>query len=308
MTDVVCHIGLHKTATTTLQRQFFPACKDLNLLLTKDPVVRDFIYAVRGKDPLFFDAHKAREQIYTRIVSDRVNVLSNESLSGPPYAGVVEWGLDHRSPVLANLRSVFPDARAVIVLRRQDALAKSLYRQYVKRGGTRRIRQFYGLNGTGLAALMSTDRFLFSPYLHLVRESFPAGVLVLTFEQFVQDQEAFLQRLCTFLRISRPAVKLHAENATRLGAFGMEATRIMNFFFRSMLNQGVLPGIPVRRDGGWHQVSIVEYIHQYWPGRADTRKDSELNKTGAEILAMFREDNARLDQQWSLGLREFGYY
>jgi hypothetical protein len=308
MTDVVCHIGLHKTASTTLQHQFFPACKDMNLLLTKDPVVRDFIYAVRGKDPLFFDAQKTREQIYTRIVSDRVNVLSNESLSGPPYAGVVEWGLDHRSPVLANLCSVFPDARAILVLRRQDGLAKSLYRQYVKRGGTARIRAFYGLDGSGRPAMLSLDRFHFSPYLQLVHERFPAGVLILPFEQFVRDQDTFLNSLCEFIGVRRPAVELRAENTTRLGARGMELTRIMNFFFMSMLNRGFLPGVPVRRDGRWHQFSLVEYIHEYWPGKPDSEERSDISDVAGEILAMFREDNRVLDRKWRLGLDQFGYY
>jgi hypothetical protein len=308
MVDIVCHIGLHKTASTTLQHQFFPACQDMNLLITKDPAVLNFIDAVRTKDPLFFDVAAARSLVSSKLSNDRVNVLSNESLSGPPYAGVIEWGLDHRSPVLLNLRAVFPDARAVLVLRRQDGLARSLYRQYVKRGGTTRIRRFYGMDGSGREPLMSTDRFRFSPYLRLVYESFPRGTLVLTFEQFVRDQDGFLNRLCEFVGIERPRIDLRAENATRLGPTGMEVTRLMNFCFRSMVNQGPIPGIPVRRGGRWHQFSIVEFLHEYWPGRPDNKKDSELNRTGAEILEMNRSDNAFIDDQWNLGLREFGYY
>jgi hypothetical protein len=306
--NIVCHIGLHKTASTTLQHQFFPACQNMNLLLTKDPTVLDFIYAVRGQDPLYFDAKAVRQKIQSKIVSDRVNLLTNESLSGPPYAGVIEWGLDHRSPVLANLKAVFPEARAILVLRRQDGLALSLYRQYVKRGGTARMARFYGLDSSGRPPLMSTDRFHFSPYLQLVHDSFPAGVLVLTFEEFVRDQERFLQRVCDFIGIQKPQVVLRAENSTRLGAKGMEITRLMNFAFRSMLNQGMLPGIPVRRNGRWHQYSVVEYIHEYWPGKPRKGEESELSRTGRRIFEMYREDNREVDRRWGFDLDKFGYY
>ena len=49
MVDVVCHIGLHKTASGTLQRQFFPACSGLNLLTTLDPAVREFVAWLRDE-------------------------------------------------------------------------------------------------------------------------------------------------------------------------------------------------------------------------------------------------------------------
>lgn len=308
MMDVVCHLGLHKTASGTLQRQFFPACNDMNLLVTDDPTVREFVQTVAAKDPWFFDVNRARKLIESRLVADKVNFLSNENLSGPPYTGVIEWGVDHRSPVLMNLRAVFPNARAILVLRRQDGLAKSLYRQYLKRGGTAKIRPFYGLDGSGKPALMNVDRFHFSPYLRLVYESFPAGVLVLTFEQFVRDQDGFLGRLCEFTGIKRPQMTLRAENSTRLGATGMEVTRILNHFFMSMLNRGFLPGIPVRRQGRWHQFSLVEYIHDYWPGRPDPKQQSEHNGVGQEIWSMFREDNRELDNLYQLGLGAFDYY
>src|SRR5262245_50147919 len=204
--DVVCHIGLHKTASGTLQRQFFPACSGLNLLTTLEPAVRQFVSLVTRTDPLYFSAQAAGTLIAGLLRRDRVNLLSNESLSGPPYAGVVEWGLDHRSPVLTNLVAVFPNARAVLVLRRQDGLAGPLYRQYVKRGGTARVDRFFGLDDSGRPGVLSLDRFRFRPFVQMVLDGFPGGVLVLTYEEFVRDHIAFLSRLCGFLRVERPDI------------------------------------------------------------------------------------------------------
>ena len=49
---VFLHIGLHRTGTGTLQRQYFPACEDLNLLMTLLPEMKRFVELVTRKDPL----------------------------------------------------------------------------------------------------------------------------------------------------------------------------------------------------------------------------------------------------------------
>jgi hypothetical protein len=308
MADIVCHLGLHKTASGTLQRQFFPACDGLNLLTTLDPVVRQFVHEVTRRDPLYFDPGRALALLSARMRNDQINLLSNESLSGPPYSGIAEGGLDHRSPVLQNLRATFPGARAVLVLRRQDGLARSLYRQYLKRGGTAKVQRFFGIGARHQPAMMSLDRFCFSPFVHCVFESFGSRVLVLTFEQFLRDQQAFLDKLCGFIGTARPDIHLEAENATRMGAVGMEVTRLLNFAFRGMLNQGIVPRLPVRRRGQWRRISPVELIHDHWPGRPSSRKDSAFNQVTNDIWERYREDNRRLDERYRLGLGEFGYY
>jgi hypothetical protein len=307
MADFVCHLGLHKTASGTLQRQFFPACDGLNLLTTLDPAVRQFVHTVTRKDPLYFDPRQALEMLAGRVRNSQVNLLSNESLSGPPYAGLSEGGLDHRSPVLQNLKAALPGARAVLVLRRQDSLARSLYRQYLKRGGTARVQQFFG-SSAAHQPMMSADRFCFSPYVRCVFDSFGARVLVLTFEEFLRDQGSFLERLCHFIGVRRPEMKLEPENVTRMGPAGMEVTRLLNFAFRGELSQGIVPRLPVRRRGQWRRVSTVELIHDYWPGRPRADQYSTLNRVTTEIWERYQEDNRRLDQEYRLGLGNFGYY
>jgi hypothetical protein len=238
---------------------------------------------------------------------EKTNLLSNEALSGPPFAGVIERGLDHRSPIIANLRAVFPDARVIIVLRRQDTFVRSLYRQYVKSGGTDTIRRYLGLDGRHLPA-MTLDRFEFSTYLRYLFECFPAGVLVLTFEEFVSDQPRFLSRFCEFVGTDIPDVTLKRENATRLGYFGMNVTRVLNFLLHSVVNDGPIPGIPYRKDGRWHQRSVVEYLHDHWPGRPSSNKGSPLVEVGNEVWERFRENNRQIDRELGLGLDKFGYY
>jgi len=307
--EMILHMGLHKTATGALQRQFFPACGDCRLLTAARPGVRRLVDLVTRKDPLYFDPGEARRVIDPELDPDRPNLLSNESFSGPPYAGVIEAGLDHRGPVLENLRACFPEARVVLVLRRQDDLARSLYRQYLKAGGTRDVRRFYGLRQEVGRPLMSLDRFRFSRYIEAVKRSFPAGVLVLAYEQFVADQAAFLHRLTRFIGVDDPGVVLRSENATRLGPAGMEVSRLLNHLFRSNLNQGGALPSPRQRlpGGGYRRMRPVALLHDKWPGRV-SRGHGALFEVGREILEMVREDNVRLDRAHDLGLSAYGYY
>ncbi len=52
--DLTIHIGLHKTDTTTLQRDAFPRCSDLNYL--GGETVGRFEQASTTSDPIYFDA------------------------------------------------------------------------------------------------------------------------------------------------------------------------------------------------------------------------------------------------------------
>jgi hypothetical protein len=303
---IVCHIGLHKTASGTLQRQFFPACSGLRLFTTQQKYTDDFIRAVTCSDPLYFNAQSTREMLMPDIISDGINLISNESLSGPPYAGLIEYGLDHRTPVLQNLKDAFPEARILVVLRRQDGLARSLYRKYLKRGGTAKIDRFFGMSKNCKPALMSLDRFRYSSYLERLDSCFSAGVKVLLFENFVSERARFLTELCDFIGINCPNTELTVENATKLGPFGMELSRWANFLFRSMINQGPLPALPRKQYGRWHRVSPIEYLHDYWPGRGNP--SHLVSVICKRILAEVAEDNRAIDERYGLGLSEKGYY
>ncbi len=307
--SIILHLGLHKTATGTLQRQFFPACDGINLLTSRVPGMRRFIAYVTRTDPLYFDRAHAHSMVGAVADPRKPNVISNESFSGPPYAGVIEGGLDHRTPVLQNLRAVFPHARAILVLRRQDTWARSLYRQYLKSGGTRTMRRFFGLCDAANPPLFSMDRFLYSPYVQAVHGAFPAGVLILTFEEFAADQQRFLGSIAEFIGCPLPRITLRKENVTSLGPLGMEVTRYLNHLFRSLLNPGgLIPGYPITRAGQRRRVSPVQVLHDRWPWRRPPRPWSEPHQVGQEILQRVLDDNRRLDERFGLDLARYGYY
>lgn len=305
MSDIFLHIGLHKTATTTLQDQFFPACDNLNYISKSNKNVINFIELVVASDPIYFDKDIARRLIEKYFESDKPNLISSEAFSGPLYYGVVKHGLDDRSSIIRNLQASLSEAKIIVVLRRQDGLSRSLYRQYLKNGGTESIKKFYGRPG-----LISLDRFKYSPYIDELVKSFPAGVLILTLEELIIDQQLFMQKLSDFIGINFPDIKLKKSNQTSLGIFGMEFSRIINHFIYSKLNPGgLLKGIPKNFRNGkisWAFPSGV--LHDRWPIRKSVNKNSYHYEISKEIFESVKEDNRILDKCYNLNLEKYGYY
>ena len=81
MTNVFFHIGLHKTATTTLQSQFFPLCKDLNYITNANNEVNEFVDKVTVTDPIYFNREDARNLVLPHLQNNKPNLISREGLS-----------------------------------------------------------------------------------------------------------------------------------------------------------------------------------------------------------------------------------
>ena len=314
MSDHFFHIGLHKTATSTLQKEFFPACNGLNLLLARIPAVRDFTNYVIAKDPVHFDPEIATGLLKPHVTDKSPNLLSFENLSGPPFTGI-HHGVDYRTPILHKLKRSHPKAGIILVIRRQDSLAKSFYRQYVKTGGTASISRFYGWTGPRWRmAMASPDRFRFGPYLAELDGLFGDNILVMPFEAFKDDCHGFLKRMTEFVGVEMPDVALSQRNATRLGPFGMELTRFLNRIspFRSQVREdGLLPGVPImQRLGGFRWSNPISLAHDHWPKlrKPPTEKENRYYGICREILELVKGDNEEIDRKYGLGLHKFGYY
>ena len=316
MYKIIIHLGLHKTATSTLQKDFFPACQDLNYLPTyKFREIRIFTNAVIGTDPVYLNPQAVKDPLASFMNSNKPNLLSFESFSGPPWSGIIDPGIDYRTPILHKLKIIFPKAKLILVIRRQDRLAKSLYRQYIKSGGSASLARFYGKKKPWWTVpMISTDRFRFSPYLAELKRLFPSRTLVLPFELFVEDSKIFLKKIVEFIGIKMPDIALTRRNATRFGPLGMEVTRLLNRVlpFRSIIREDALiPGFPIiQRSGRFRLVNPVTYIHDRWPTlySISNKREKEYYQICMEIFDSVKEDNRLVDERYKLDLKKYGYY
>ncbi len=307
--EIVIHIGLHKTASTTLQEFFFPRCQDVNLLLAANREVRSFLELISKRDSIYFDAGKAKEIISKHLSGNKINLISSEGLSGRPWTALLEKGLDHRSNIIHNIKAVFPEAKIVLIIRRQDKYAISFYREYLKWGGTKPIKKLIDLEDEFGSSLMPIERFDYLPYARRLNNDFPGKVLILPFELLVENSSEFLSQLTQFIGTKTPPQDLPKNNSTKLADLGFEISRLLNYCFRSYLNPGgILPGIPEKDGARWGMRSPVHYIQDYWPGNGKINPNGEIATTAAELLRTLKGKNEVLDSEFKLNLKEYGYY
>ncbi|MGH8241824.1 MAG: hypothetical protein ACRETY_00580 [Steroidobacteraceae bacterium] len=302
-------MGLHKTATTTLQRHVFPVLPGLHFIDSARKPAAAIVYSFQVQDPIFFDSSHARVVLEGVLSNDKVNLISSESLSGSLYSAVGKRDLDHRHSIIENLQRTLPEAKIMLVLRRQDQFARAVYRQYIKRGGVLDPAEFFGLDGH-LGAYFPRDRFRYCEYVRALKSRFPAGVHVGIFEEFAESPSTFLERMCRFLEVEAlDWCQLKKFNRSRLGSTGLEVSRVLNRLFRSPLNPGgILPGIPLRRHTGvWWSVSPVYLLQDHWPGTGRVAEDSRLGRVCAKLLEDEVAHNKLLQDELNLDLERYGY-
>jgi len=307
---IVFHIGLHKTATTSLQVDTFPGIPEVNYLPNGSPVVQSYLNQVLACDPIYYPSSTGKRELQSLLDQNKFNLVSSEALSGPAWVGVAQRGIDHRSPVLENLSYDFPQAEIILILRRQDAFARSIYRQYVKAGGTASMARFLGVSKSHPehSPMFARDRFFYEPYVRSLNKKFPAGVHVLFFEQLITDPDAFLSTLAEIFQTDGDLVFPGKRNSSRLGSRGLWLSRQLNRFFRNALSPNALfPGLPIRRNGRWTSISPVAVLQDNWPSKAPAQSAAEEAICDG-VLENCRSDNFRLAELLGVDLSAHGYY
>jgi len=119
---LVVHIGLGKTATTTLQLRIFPKLAAMKKLCFNDPkllgVIDKFIVSKNQKD-----LRKIKEEL-----KKRKNVLIS-------YESLVDWNpVGWRSAAELNLRMFGPGAIILLTLREPKDYLRSVYQQMIQEG------------------------------------------------------------------------------------------------------------------------------------------------------------------------------
>lgn len=191
------HVGIHKTATTFMQKHFFPSLTGITYLSLRDKH-GGFLQYLRNTDDFDFDASKARDLFYKVSQSAETSaaiLVSHEGFCGSPWDGAAL-----RKRNCDRLAATFPEARIVVVLRNQRALLQSLYLQYIKTGGSAHWREFLTANRHPL--INSASYYRFGEYVQYLFNLFgKEQVDILLYEDFLQDPADWLTKWCNLLDI-----------------------------------------------------------------------------------------------------------
>jgi len=177
MSDIIIHVGIHKTGSTWLQEYFFPKIRGIR-----------YLYKERDYDAV------------ERLVSlPRTKVLlSDEEISRSMPVR------DNKLETLIELKTRFPDAKIIIGVRQFSPWFKSTYKQLVKTGSHMSFKTYENKYG---------DRPVPDWYANVVKMMWK-DVFVYRFDDFVNNKDHVLKDMCDFIGVPVPDYEDKRVNAS----------------------------------------------------------------------------------------------
>jgi hypothetical protein len=298
---MLIHVGYPKTASTWLQQDLFSSPAAGFWYPYRIEAKEQFLLS----DPYRFSAERVRGVFEPGIDEAQqrglVAVISDEWLIGNQVTA------DYRGKQIAEqLAAVFPEARVLIVLRQQESMLLSSYREYVVCGGCETLEEFIGVAVVrpGFEPHCRLDHFEYDLALAHYRRLFsPEAVMVEPFERMVADPIKFYRRLAAFCG-ARGSYE-QPEPAHNVGLRGATLTA------RRALNNLVHPfGLQFER-GTWRRSTIArsaEWIGRVLPSIVHDRCESDLRRRlRAQVNGYYIESNRRTRDLIGIDLAAFGY-
>lgn len=304
--NVLIHIGYHKTATSALQSQLFARPEGPFLLPPDEPrhaLVEYFVVP----QPLAFDPEATRQHYmpFLKLAQKegKCAIFSHERFSGYPATG----GFD--STIIARrLQRTLPEAKVLVVFREQLASILSFYSQYVSDGGDMSLKSYLHQYEPGLKRVpsFSPEFYRYDRLFRLYQDLFGVDrVRGLVYEQFRQDPDAFVARVCDLVDVGRDQVSFSLLNQKR-SALVQVGQRFMNRAFsdNQLSHSAILPierfskrfAKVSRALGTVVPTGIDRAIEARWRKRIETAFDGR-----------YADSNRNLSELISIDLAQFGY-
>ncbi|MBL8022464.1 MAG: sulfotransferase domain-containing protein [Leptospirales bacterium] len=298
----ILHIGANKTASTTLQRQYF--CKSDALEYLGEDCFdylehRDALNSLVADDDIHFDSTRIKE-IFSRFLArrpDRTHLFSNEDI------------MTGRLPTVCadRLKGLLGEATVLLVIRNQVSALESWYANhgaYLKQVPRRYWRRYvafedwasYCFDFMNYSVL---DSYFYHRFISLYADRFgKENVRILMFEDLIRDPKKFIGELCSVL-------KTDPEEATRLLAGKKDRRRnthreylyhkFRGRFFPS-IHFSSIPGGKLLARG------LTSFLSKGRPA------GGYMTQSWKEKFAdLYREDNRKLAKEYNLPLGEAGY-
>jgi hypothetical protein len=304
---LLVHIGLHKTASSWLQKHFF---NDPTRGFSEEivPSRHELMARFGTPDLLAFNPAETAAHYAPAIEAARnaglTAVISHERLSGHPSSGAHD-----RRLIAERLHASFPEARVLIVIREQCELIRSMYNQHVKAGGSETLEQYVRRpeNRRTKRPAFSLDVYEFDRLIAFYRQLFGAGrVLVLPQEMLARKPQEFADQIARFCgQQPVPVGKIKRSN-TRRPQLMRAAQRLLNMlFFDNDLSPGALVHVPrfARRFSKFRY-----YFERISPRFVERRlSDGQIRRIRELVSDYYAASNRRTQELTGLPLKEFGY-
>lgn len=313
LSNLLVHIGYHKTGTTWLQEELFKPDGEFFVPLYppgNPKEGRKFRKLfVRDKEryllsPFELNTAEILEELDSMLghieLGGRIPVLSYERLSGNPHSG----GFDAR--VIADrINACFPDAKIFCVIREQKEMILSTYFQYLKIGGidslTTYLTRSYDGRRPGFSPAQLNYVNLVSCYFRLFS---PEKVLVLPYEMFRDNAELFLQRLGEFVSVDLSGMSAKVTTVHNRRAANSTTPRFpfLNLFLaRSSVNAYSRLYMPMSKP-------LIHLVSRLTGTGSRARVEKLKQQIDGIIQDRYERSNRELSGMTGLDLSVYGYH
>lgn len=339
MKNIYIHIGIQKTGTTFLQELCFPYLKGLHYVHKKnystpppDGIVGR-LSRIANTNPLFLDLKKEKNELdcLLQSVKEETVLISYERLFGN-----TAFNFYDNFYTTSSLKHLFPTAKIILVIRRQDDLLESLYKQCLRAYFCPTASDFLNyVDGRfedpsyySTYPSINARQLDFYKYARNYAEVFGRdNMTVLPYEMLKTDQKEFLNRLFDFMRVEpfypkenrdvhRSYSLLSCYIAFLLNRFVMvkgRESRLLRFIpnepFSSYLSSRSSSNIFCRLLSNINRRLSLNYALEHGLDRVFYVKGHLLSSRMRRlVMELHKESNRILDEEFNLGLKQHGYY
>ncbi len=296
------HIGMPKSASSYLQKAFFP-------LLDIDYLGKHYASDIDFKEKHAPFEEKFRE-IFIRqpynITNDYLEELhslasgtnnkilySNEGLFGSYLES-----FRNNFQISHNLKIMFDNPKLIIVLRRQDTFIESLYRQAIRNGYWKSAKNFISYKNRCFGSYRIDNReqvdltlLNYNDFISFCCEMFGReNLLILPYELFKLSRDTFLKEIANFLGVPfvAPITDSYVNKSDHY--LYLNILKILNFIS--------------------HKRNIFTPINYLQRNVRDLPGNKKLISTHLQkdILDFFEQSNMSLAKGYNLDLKRFDYY
>jgi len=288
----IIHIGLHKTGTSTLQDHFRK--NGAIEYVERSDVQKAVVGHAKEIDRDLFIQQKRWAGTKNKTL-----VISHERLSGYPASG----GFD-RAIIAKRLVKIFPEAKILIVFRKQDTWIKSFYQQYIADGGSESINDFLTNPHPQIYKMprFELDYLNYFELISLYNDLFgKANILALPYELMVNDFETFSESLNSFF-----GMDLHLVNEVINKSRPLCPLLVLRFLNGTVGKTQLSPGgfIPL----GYLKKTSKTLGKIYGARMFDNRISSNWERVILEKMGDYYEkSNAELQELLGMNLSKYGY-
>lgn len=210
MSEIIIHIGLHKTGTTFLQNRIFPLFNDISIIR----------------------AWYSHRKIIEMSLNEKI-LISDEGISGDPWKTNYFEQFKHN---ILNVKRIYGNVKIIVGFRKHSEFVLSLYKQYLHQKGTKDFSFFFNKSNNGI---LKHEELFFKQRLEMLQNYFN-NVYVYTQEDLNSDILYFTKGLADFLDVTYEEKKINKlksikENKGVYTEFQVRTLRQLNKLNKSSL-------------------------------------------------------------------------